>query len=100
MLQYYLGSLAIRINGGEYVFRDNNNGEIYNDSGMLSQRGKINYITGDIDIEFVSADTVVEDIQVDYTKNEANIVSYTNLNTEEFTFDASSMEAADAEVMY
>ena len=67
---------------------------------MLQHRGKINYINGEVDIELVSGDTVTQDILVDYTKNEANIVTYRNLNTEEFTFDSSSLEVTDVKTMY
>ena len=100
MHQYYLGSLAIRVNGDEFVFKDNNNGEVYNEQNVLVHRGKINYINGEVDIEFVSSDTVKQDILVDYTKNEANIAIYRNLNTEEFTFDSSSLEVTDIKTMY
>lgn len=92
MHQFYHGSLAIRLNGNEYVLKDNSNGEIYNIDNVLQHKGKINYITGEIDFELHSADTVYMDIYIDYIKNQANITTYRNLNTEEFTFDVSSMK--------
>ena len=95
MHQYYLGSVAIRINDTDYILKDNNNGEIYNIDNILEHRGKIDYTTGIIDIEFVSADTVFNGITVDYTKNEANIALYRNLSTTEFTFDPTSLKISE-----
>lgn len=97
MLQYYLGSVAIIINDGQYILKDNNNGEIYNIDNILQHKGKINYTNGLIDIEFVSADTVYKDFIVQYTKNEANVALYRNLSTTEFTFDPTSLKVSDVQ---
>ena len=99
MLQYYHGSIAIRINDSQYVLKDNNNGEIYNVDNILEHKGKINYTNGIIDLEFVSADTVYDGITVDYTKNEANIALYRNLSTTEFTFDPTSLKVSEVQDM-
>lgn len=97
MLQFYHGSVAIKINDSQYVLKDNNNGEIYNTDNVLEHKGKINYTTGVIDLQFVSADTVYSGITVDYTKNEANIALYRNLSTTEFTFDTTSLKVSDVQ---
>lgn len=97
MHQYYHGSVAININDSQYILKDNSNGEIYNTDNILEHKGKINYTTGTIDLQFVSADTVFTGITVDYTKNEANIALYRNLSTTEFTFDPSSLKVSDVQ---
>jgi len=97
MLQYYHGSVAIRVNDSQYILKDNNNGEIYNIDNILEHKGKINYTTGVIDIQFVSADTVYSGITVDDTKNEANIALYRNLSTTEFTFDPTSLKVSEVQ---
>lgn len=99
MLRYYLGSVAIIINDSQYILKDNNNGEIYNVDNILEHKGKINYTTGIIDLEFVSSDTVFNGITVDYTKNEANIALYRNLSTTEFTFDPTSLKISEVQDM-
>lgn len=99
MCLYYHGSVAIRINDSQYILKDNNNGEIYNTDNILEHKGRINYTTGIIDLEFVSADTVFSGITVDYTKNEANIALYRNLSTTEFTFDPTSLKVSEVQDM-
>lgn len=84
------GSVMIKTNGGQYVFRDNNNGEIYNIDGQLQYKGSINYITGEIDLMFTAP--VTDDIVIDYTHNTTNIAIYRNLSTQNFYFDSSSLE--------
>ena len=92
--------MAIRINGGQYVLKDDNNGGIYNEDNILVHKGSINYTTGALDIEFVSASTVYQDIQVDYIKNETNIALYKNLSTQEFTYDSTSLEVKEMRTLY
>lgn len=87
------GSLMIRINNGQYVLKDNNNGEIYNIDNILAKKGSIDYITGDLYLEFNAP--VIADIIVDYTHNATNIAAYKNLNTQTFYFDPSSLEKDD-----
>lgn len=84
------GSVMVRVNGGEYTLRDNNNGQIYNIDSILVRRGTINYLTGDVNLEFT--DQLSEELKVDYTKNKTNIATYKNLNTQTFYFDASSLQ--------
>ena len=85
------GSIMIKTNNGQYVFRDNNNGEIYNIDGQLQYKGSVNYITGEVDLMFTSP--VIDDIVVDYTHNTTNIAIYRNLSTQTFYFDSTSLEA-------
>ena len=84
------GSVMIRINGGEYIFRDNNNGEIINSDGVLQHNGTIDYYTGKVTISFVNP--LQDDIYVDYVKNEVNVPVYKNLSTQTFYFDSSSLK--------
>lgn len=87
------GSLMIRINNGQYVLKDNNNGEIYNTEGILAQKGSIDYITGDLYLEF--NEPVTADIIIDYVHNATNIATYKNLNTQTFYFESSSLQQDD-----
>ena len=85
------GSLMIRVDGGRYVLRDNNNGEIYNTDNILQYKGSINYMTGEIDLMFNAP--LVDDLVIEYTHNTTNIAIYRNLSTQEFYFDSSALEA-------
>lgn len=85
------GSLMIRVDGGRYVLRDNNNGEIYNTDNILQYKGSINYMTGEIDLMFNAP--LVDDLVIEYTHNTTNIAIYRNLSTQEFYFDNSALEA-------
>ena len=87
------GSVMIRINQGQYVLRDNNNGSIFNIDNILAKKGKIDYVTGDVDIEFTSP--VYDDLIINYTHNETNIAVYKNLSTQTFYFDSTSLEDTD-----
>lgn len=89
------GSVALKINGGQYILRDNANGDIYNTDNILDHKGSINYTNGLIDIEFVSSDIIYNGIDIDYTKNETNIALYRNLSTTEFTFEPSSLKISE-----
>ena len=79
------GSVMIRINNGQYVLKDNNNGDIYNVDNVLVRKGSIDYITGEVDLEFNAP--LTSDIIVDYIHNETAIAVYQNLNTQTFYFD-------------
>ena len=85
------GSLMIRVDGGRYVLRDNNNGEIYDIDNILQYKGSINYMTGEIDLMFNAP--LVDDLVIEYTHNTTNIAIYRNLSTQEFYFDSSALEA-------
>lgn len=87
------GSIMIRVNDGQWTLRDNNNGAIYNVDNILTRNGKVDYLTGDVDIEFVSE--IDTDLIVDYVHNETNIAVYKNLSTQTFYFDASSLVKDD-----
>lgn len=87
------GSIMIRVNDGQWTLRDNNNGAIYNVDNILTRNGSVDYLTGDVDIEFVSE--VDTDLIVDYVHNETNIAVYKNLSTQTFYFDASSLVKDD-----
>lgn len=87
------GSLMIRVNDGQYTLRDNNNGVIYNVDNILAHKGKIDYITGELYLEFNAP--LITDLIIDYTKNKANIAVYKNLSTQKFYFDSSALEADD-----
>lgn len=84
------GSLMIRVDGGRYLLRDNNNGEIYNTNNILQYKGSINYLTGEIDLMFNAP--VTDDIVIEYTHNTTNVAIYRNLSTQEFYFDSSALE--------
>lgn len=91
------GSVMIRINNGQYVLKDNNNGDIYNVDNVLVKKGHIDYITGEIQLQFLSE--LTSDIVVDYTHNETAIAVYENLSTQSFYFDSSSLEKTYMEDM-
>ena len=84
------GSVMLRINGGEYTLRDNNNGEITNSLNILAKNGTVDYLTGKIHIELNTPFT--QDLLIDYTKNVANVAVYKNLSTQSFFFDSSSLK--------
>lgn len=87
------GSVMVRVNGGEYTLTDNNNGQIYNIDNILVRKGSIDYMTGELDLEFTSP--VTDDLVINYTKNEINIATYRNLSTQTFYFDSSSLQKDD-----
>lgn len=87
------GSVMIRINDGQYTLRDNNNGTIYNIDNILAHKGTIDYVTGEVHLQFNAP--LITDMIVDYTKNKANIAVYKNLSTQKFYFDSSALEADD-----
>ena len=60
---------------------------------ILTKNGRIDYYTGEVDLEFVSA--LNTNLIVDYVKNETNIAVYKNLSTQTFYFDASSLMKDD-----
>lgn len=84
------GSIMIQVDGGLYTLKDNSNGQIYNDDNILTKKGKIDYITGELELEFNSPLTT--DLIVSYTKNEAVLASYKNLSTQTFYFDSSCLQ--------
>lgn len=84
------GSIMIRVNNGQTVLRDNNNGDIYNSDNILVRKGHVDYITGLVELEFTSP--LTSDIIVSYTHNETSIAVYRNLNTQTFYYDSSSLE--------
>ena len=87
----------LRINNGQYVLKDNNNGDIYNVDNVLVRKGSIDYITGEVNLEFNAP--LTSDIVADYTHNETAIAIYNNLNTQTFYFDSSSLEKTYMEDM-
>lgn len=87
------GSLMIRVNGGEYILRDNNNGTIYNTDNILARNGTVDYLTGEVSIEFT--DVLTQALIVDYTKNAATLAPYKSLSTQTFYFDSSALEEDD-----
>lgn len=86
------GSILIQANtvSGSYNLKDNSNGQIYNDDNVLAKKGKIDYITGELELEFNSI--LIDDLIVNYTKNEAVLASYKNLSTQTFYFDSSCLQ--------
>lgn len=89
------GSVLIRINDGQYTVRDNNNGIINNSGNVLSKNGKINYITGEV--ELTVREPLYSELIVDYTHNATNIALYNNLSTQTFYFDSSSLKSDDVQ---
>lgn len=89
------GSVMIKINEGQYTLRDNNNGHIYNVDSILTKKGTIDYLTGEIHFELVSP--CYTDISIVYTKNATNIATYKNLSTQTFYFDTSSLQKDDTQ---
>ena len=85
----------IRVNGGQYTLRDNNNGEIFNVNNVLQHKGSINYLTGEIDLEFT--EPIHNDLKIDYTHNITTVAVYRNLSTQEFYFDSSSLKSDEAQ---
>ena len=79
-----------RVDGGDYTFRDNNNGAIFNVDGKLRKNGKIDYITGEVTLNFNMP--LQSDLKIDYVHNECTIARYKNLNTEEFYYEIGSLK--------
>lgn len=88
------GSVMIRVrtDNDEYTLRDNNNGAIFNVDGILQRNGKIDYITGDVTLQFNMP--ISSDLQIDYVHNECTIARYENLSTNSFYFEPGSLEKA------
>ena len=91
------GSVMLKINGGQYTLRDNNNGHIYNVDNILTKKGDIDYITGEVDLQFNAP--LTDDIVINFVHNATNIAVYKNLNTQTFYFDQSSLEKDDMQDM-
>lgn len=89
------GSVMIRVNGGQYTLRDNNNGEIFNVNNVLQHKGSINYLTGEIDLEFT--EPIHDDLKIDYMHNITTVAVYRNLSTQEFYFDSSSLKSDETQ---
>ena len=89
------GSVLIRINDGQYTVRDNNNGVINNSGNVLSKNGKIDYITGEV--ELTVREPLYTELLVNYTHNATNIALYNNLSTQTFYFDSSSLKSDDVQ---
>lgn len=87
------GSVMFRINFGQYTLRDNNNGAISNIDNILAKKGKIDYVTGEVEMQFNAP--ITDDIIIDYTHNKANVALYKNLSTQSFYFDPSALVADD-----
>ena len=83
-------TVLIKVNDGEIALKDNGNKVIYNVDNILSKNGKIDYRTGEITLQFVNE--LRSPLQITYTKNQANVALYRNLNTNSFYFDESSLE--------
>ena len=88
------GSVMIKVHtdNDEYNLRDNNNGAIFNIDGILQKNGKIDYITGEVELHFNMPLTT--DIEVTYVHNECTVARYQNLSTNEFYFEPGSLEKA------
>lgn len=91
------GSVMLKINNGQYTLRDNNNGHIYNVDNILTKKGDIDYITGEVDLQFNAP--LTDDIVINFIHNATNIAVYKNLNTQTFYFDQSSLEKDDMQDM-
>ena len=91
------GSVMLKINNGQYTLRDNNNGHIYNVDNILTKKGDIDYITGEVDLQFNAP--LTDDIVINFVHNATNIAVYKNLNTQTFYFDQSSLEKDDMQDM-
>ena len=91
------GSVMLKINNGQYTLRDNNNGHIYNVDNILTKKGDIDYITGEVDLQFNAP--LTDDIVINFIHNATNIAVYKNLNTQAFYFDQSSLEKDDMQDM-
>lgn len=89
------GSILLKINNGQYNLKDNNNGEIYNENSVLTKKGKIDYTTGEMTLEFTNV--LSDNIQIQYTQNAANVALYRNLSTQTFYFDPSSLQLNESE---
>ena len=86
-------SLMIRLDNGLYVLRDDGNGKIYNTDNILGSTSTINYTAGKLVLKLSAP--LTSDLIINYTKNEATLATYSNLNTNSFYFDSSSLSASD-----
>ena len=80
----------IRVNNGEYILRDNNNEKIYNSDNVMTKDGTINYLTGEITLNFTAP--LNDNLIIDYKVNKVNIANYRNLSTQTFFFDSTSLK--------
>ena len=83
----------IRLDNGLYVLRDDGNGKIYNTDNILGSTSTINYTAGKLVLKLSAP--LTSDLIINYTKNEATLTTYSNLNTNSFYFDSSSLSASD-----
>ena len=64
---------------------------------FFDKKGDIDYITGEVDLQFNAP--LTDDIVINFIHNATNIAVYKNLNTQTFYFDQSSLEKDDMQDM-
>lgn len=82
--------LSINVDNGDITLKDNGNGKIPNVNGLLSEVGKVDYTTGEIQLKMNSP--LVYPLKVTYTKNAVNMVKYTNFSTLTFEIAPESIK--------
>lgn len=85
------GSVIIKAEAGNLIFRDNNNGKITNSQGALREPGTIDYTTGKVHFEL--NEPLNMEFTVDYTKNMIALARYMNLNAVTFNIAPESLKS-------
>lgn len=84
------GTVAIRLNNGNYILKDNSNGKIMNYNNILRKDGTIDYKTGNITFEV--NEPLTTDLYVLYTSNTISMPRYMNLDTATFNIANESLK--------
>ncbi len=84
-------SVLIKAEGGTIVLRDNGNGKIVGNSGILRDTGTIDYNTGEVHFELNNPFNM--DLVVSYNKNVISMARYMNLNASTFNVAPESLKS-------
>ena len=82
--------LTITVDGGDVVLKDNGNGRISNEEQILQESGKVDYGEGIIRLKF---NRPINELKIDYSRNQITMARYTNLSTLTFNVAADSLKS-------
>lgn len=82
--------LSINIDNGDITLKDNGNGKIPNVNGILAEVGKVDYVSGEVQLKFNAPLSFKP--RITYTKNSVNMARYTNFSTITFEIAPESIK--------
>ena len=72
------------------MLKDNGNGRISNEEQILQESGKVDYGEGIIRLKF---NRPINELKIDYSRNQITMARYTNLSTLTFNVAADSLKS-------